>query len=391
MRFEVRAVGRDGVVSLALEAVNPADASGQAVAQGYTVLSVRRRMVPAARRRRFPLLQFSQELLALLNAGLGLVESLQTLREKHEGEQARKVLDRVLARVYEGRPLSDALAESPDAFPRLYVETVRAAERTGGVPEALARFVAYQERIDLVKSRILSASIYPVLLIVLGVGVALFLLGYVVPKFSAIYNDAGRELPFLSALLLRFGRVMAEHGWLLAGAGVASLVAVAALLSGASVRARLARMLWNLPGVGPRLRVYQLARFYRAMGMLLRGGIAFPRAADMVGALLQESTREGLVRAVAEVREGQGISAALNRHGLATPVALRMLAVAERGGGMGEMLERIAAFYDDELTRWVDWFIRLFEPLLMIVIGLVIGAIVLLLYMPIFELAGSLQ
>src|SRR5262249_28048007 len=291
----------------------------------------------------------------------------------------------------EGKTFSSALADAPSVFPRLYVESVRAAERTGGVSDALARFIAYQTQIDRVKSRVVSASIYPALLIVLGAVVAMFLLGYVVPRFSAIYSDVGRELPFLSTLLLRLGRVVAENGWAIAGAGVVLAVALVVLLQDRRVRARLARAVWKIPAIGERLRAHQLARFYRAMGMLLHGGIAFPRAAEMAGGLLQEAIRLNLDRAIAQVREGRSISDALQRHGLTTPVALRMLGVGERGGNMGEMMERIASFYEEELARWVDWFIRLFEPLLMIIIGLVIGTIVLLMYMPIFELAGSLQ
>ena len=147
----------------------------------------------------------------------------------------------------------------------------------------------------------------------------------------------------------------------------------------------------RIPGVGERLKIYQLARFYRTSGMLLRGGLPLVTALDMAGALLNESLRGGLQAARRAISEGQQVSASMERNGLATPVALRMLAVGEQSGNMGEMMDRIAAFHDEEILRWVDWFTRLFEPILMGVIGLVIGAIVILMYMPIFELAGSLR
>jgi general secretion pathway protein F len=391
MRFDVRALGREGVVQLSLDAVSRDDATAQAAAQGYSVLSVRRRGAWLERRTRFPLMLFNQELAALLNAGLGLVESLQALREKHQADAARDVLNRVLDELYQGRTFSAALASSPGAFPRLYVETIRAAERTGGIADALDRFVAYQMQVERVRAKLVSASIYPALLVTVGTAVALFMLVYVVPRFAAIYTDVGRDLPLLSSLLLHFGRFVGEHGWVLGAGGLAAAAAAYAAAANAHTRAALVRAAWSLPALGSRMRTYQLARLYRATGMLLRGGIAFPRAIDMVAGLLTGVLAGSLARALADVREGRSISDALERHGLTTPIALRMLAVGERSGNMGEMMEKAAAFFEQELERWVEWFVRLFEPLLMIFIGLVIGLIVLLMYMPIFDLAGSLQ
>ena len=149
--------------------------------------------------------------------------------------------------------------------------------------------------------------------------------------------------------------------------------------------------LWQLPAAGERMRVYQLARFYRTLGMLLRGGMPIGAALKMVSDLLRTQLKLQLHGAAEKINEGRSISYAMQLHQLTTPVSLRMLEVGERTGEMGEMMERIASFYDEEMARWVDWFTRLFEPLLMAAIGLVIGLVVVLMYLPIFELAGSLQ
>jgi len=149
--------------------------------------------------------------------------------------------------------------------------------------------------------------------------------------------------------------------------------------------------LWKVPSVGERLKLYQLARFYRTTGMLLRGGMPLVAALDMGAGLLHPALRERLAAARRAITEGRPVAASLEEHGLTTPVALRMLAVGERSGNMGEMMDRAASFHDDEIARWIEWFTRLFEPILMAVIGLVIGAIVIMMYMPIFELAGNLQ
>ncbi len=136
---------------------------------------------------------------------------------------------------------------------------------------------------------------------------------------------------------------------------------------------------------------YQLARFYRTVGMLLRGGTPIVPALEMVAGLLHPQVRTRLAAAIQRVRQGESLSQAMEAHGLVTPVATRMLRTGEKGGNLAQMMESIAAFHDEELGRWVDWFTRLFEPLLMAAIGVVIGLIVVLMYLPIFELAGSLQ
>jgi general secretion pathway protein F len=394
MRFDIRAVkGAEGIVALTLEAASEEAALASARAQGLTVLSARaRRGLPALPRlgpRRFPLVLFSQELVALLGAGLSLPETLETLAEKEGNADHRRVVAGLRAALLDGQPFSRALERFPEVFPKLYVATARAAERSGDLPEALGRYIAYQERLDLVKKKVLSASIYPAVLLAVGGLVTLFLLGYVVPRFSAIYADSDRALPFLSRVLLDWGQLLNANGALVAAALLA-LIAVAAFAA-ARLRGALLAALGRIPAIGERLLVYQLARFYRTIGMLLRGGTPLVPALEMTAGILAPDLRARLALANRRIREGVGISAAMEANGLVTPVALRLLRVGERSGEMAAMMERIAVFHDEELARWVDWFTRLFEPILMALIGVVIGAIVVLMYLPIFELAGSLQ
>ena len=395
MRYELTALkGGEGVVRLAVEAPDEAAARQQAHAQGLTVLAARaaRRALPDLARLfapRFPLGLFSQELLALLEAGLSLPETLETLAEKESRPEHRRVFVSLRDALFEGHSLSRALERFPEHFPPLYVATVRASERTGDLGEALARYIDYQARVDQVRRKVVSASIYPAVLIVVGGLVTLFLLAYVVPRFSGIYEDSDRELPWLSRVLMRWGQLLNEHGALVA-AGVAALL-VGAVLGFTQLRRAAFVVAQRVPAIAERIRVYQLARFYRTVGMLLTGGTPLPQALGMVAGLLTPALRDRLTLATQRIREGTAVSTAMETCGLTTPVAVRMLRVGERSGNMGEMMERIAVFHDDEIARWVDWFTRLFEPLLMAAIGVVIGVIVVLMYLPIFELAGSLQ
>jgi general secretion pathway protein F len=392
MHFEIRALKPSfGVTALVLEAANEVDARAQAVAKGYVVLGVRARGMSLLQRDRFPLLMFSQELIALLDAGLGLIEALQALAKKHQQAGARDILRQVLERLSEGQTLSAALEQCPAAFPRLYVATIRSSEKTGDLSRALSRYIAYEVQIEALRAKLVTALIYPAMLMAVGSLVTVFLLGYVVPKFAAIYVDIGREQPLPSRLLMEFGTFLNQHGLLLAVCALAFVAAMVNAILNPKLRERAVILLARVPALGEKLRVVQFSRLYRTAGMLLRGGIPAVTALDMVGELLHAGMRPNLQQALREIREGKPLSDSMEAYGLTSPVAVSMLRVGERTGDMGAMMERIAAFHEDEIARWVDRTTRLFEPLLMMVIGLVIGIIVLALYMPIFELAGSVQ
>ena len=206
-----------------------------------------------------------------------------------------------------------------------------------------------------------------------------------------IYEGSSGNLPFLSQVLLAWGLFLESHGKELLIAVCVFIVGLVFGLSQASVRKWIIQFIWRVPALGKRLRIFQLARFYRTLGMLLKGGTSIIVALESVSGLLDVSLQNKMKQASQAIQQGQPISQAMDYAGLTTPIALRMLRVGERGGKIGDMMERIAAFYDEELARWIDWFTKLFEPILMLVIGLVIGVVVLLLYMPIFELAGNIQ
>lgn len=395
MRYDVKVIkGGAGVAVLALEATDAQGAEAAARGQGYSVLSVRsgaglQRFAPA-RKARFALLLFAQELHALLDAGLSLVEAVESLAEKDRGAGGR-VLQALIGRLREGRSFSQALAADPQVFPEFFVATVRASERTGGLAESLGRFAAYQAQLDAVKKKVVSASIYPVLLLGTGGLVMLFLLAYVVPRFAGVFAEAGLDLPWSTRLLVAWGELVQAHGLALTAAAAAAAVAGAWALSRPGVRIWLLARAWGWGALGERLRVFQLARFYRTLGMLVLGGLPIMQALELAANVLPELLQLRLAQARRDISEGKAASDALERHGLATPVAVRMLRVGERGGNLGEMLGRIAAFLDEETARWIDWFTRLFEPILMAVIGVLVGTIIVLMYVPVFELAGAVK
>jgi general secretion pathway protein F len=393
MEFRVKALSTDnGVLVYPVDAADEADARRQLGERGLHVITVtRNRAWSQPKKARVPLVNFTMELVALLDAGLSLTESIETLSEKEADVGIKRTLEQIRNRLFEGRTLSASLAELPGSFPPLYVATVRASERSGAIREALSRYVTYQQQVDVLRKSLVNASIYPAVLAVAGTIVTVFLLAYVVPRFSGIYEDLGSELPFASRMLMKWGQLLQAHGLGIFLLSSIAAIAGAYVISRPQTRVALGRLIERIPAFGEQLRIYQLARLYRTVGMLLRGGTPAVNAFDMSAGLLSASLRPALAAATQAVREGRSIANSMQHHALTTPVAARMLRVGERSGNMGEMMERIAAFYDDELGRWVQFMTRLIEPVLMTVIGLIIGVIVVLMYFPIFELAGSIK
>lgn len=397
MQFDVRALSADNVMSLlTIDAQDEQDARRQVEARGLFAASI----TPAKnslfsgssqQRGKLSLVLFSQELLALLRAGLSIVEALEALLEKEAGVGTRQVLMRLLAGLREGKRFSQVLFDQADLFPPLYIGIVKAAEGTSDLPRALERYIDYQQRIDAVRAKLISAAIYPSILMLVGGGVSFFLIGYVVPRFSEVYKGAGRDLPWMSQLLLDWGQFATQHGSAVGLSLLGVVFAVALLLRHLTAQGGFAALFARLPGIGERIRIYQLSRLYLTLGMLLEGGIPIVQALHTVQDMVPANIKTQLQLASHAIESGGQMSQAFEAQQLTTPISLRMLRVGERSGEMGQMLTQSAAFYDGEITRWIDRFTRSFEPLLMAAIGIVVGAIVVLLYMPIFDLAGSLS
>jgi general secretion pathway protein F len=394
-QFQTRVL-RAGAVST--ERVEAPDRAAVAAVLGVPpqhVLEVRELASAAAprwrRQSRFPLQLFSQELAVLLDAGIALLEALNTLREKEAQPGVRAALDAVIAQIEQGQPLSAALRQQPQAFDELIVAIVAANERTGQLSTALAQHARYLAWVDALRSRLVAALVYPLMLLGVGGAVILFLLLYVLPRFAGILEATSADLPWASRVLIEFGQTAGAHpGLVLGGIAVAGF-AVYALLRQPALRLRLQAAMWTLPGLGPRLRVLALARLYRSLAMLLASGVPALAALRIVVDVVAAPWRAAVQAAAAQVERGERLSSAFDAQDLATPVARRMLRVGERSGEVAAMLERAAAFHDEEAARLTDLLSRLVNPALMLIMGVLIGGIIVLMYLPIFQLVEQVQ
>ena len=344
----------------------------------------------AARGGRFPRRQFAQQLAVLLRAGIPLLEALQTLRAQDNPPPVNAALGGIIERVQLGESFSAALRSQPQAFDALFVAVVEASERSGQIEQALFEQASYLAWVEQLRGKLVAAAIYPVMLIVAGTAVVLFLLVFVVPRFALLLEGVGGELPLASRALIAVGAFSGAHPTALLLI-TAALVAVPVWAWTQGLREALLAQLWHLPLIGPRLHLLSLAQLYRCLAMLLLAGVPVVPALSNARGVAAPHLRAALDRATEAVRVGERLSSSLQREGLTTPVSLRMLIVGEHSGELGAMLAQAAGFYDEELSRLSDLVTRLVNPALMLVMGLVIGTVVVLMYLPIFQLVDQVQ
>jgi general secretion pathway protein F len=374
---------------LDIDAETPVAASAKAARAGGRVLRVDTPAAPARVRVAWSQTVFLQELLTLLNAGLNVVEAMEALERKEANPGFRQVLGRLLDALRDGASFSEALRTEPGLFPPVLVAGVAASETSGGLADTLERYVAYDAKINQIKRKVAASAIYPLLLMGVGGGVIVFLITYVLPRFSVILDGSGRQTGRATLLLIHTGEAVQQHPWLFV-AGLLALGAGVAWLVFDEIGRRLAlAQLARLPVLREIFATLGLSRLYRTLALLLDSGIPLVQALEMVRGIVSPAQSAELAVAIERLRAGQSLTEALAGSSLIPPIAESLLRVGERSGALAAMGDKLANFLDIALDRRVDTFSRLFEPLLMTVIGIVIGTIVLMMYSPIFDLVGS--
>lgn len=393
MLFSLRVV-RDGSLpyQLRLDAATAVEARAQAEQQGLKVLHIKSAAFSFGQQKnRFSLMLFCQEFRVLLEAGLSMTDVLDTLIQKEKNVVNKSHLQQLLNAIKEGKPLSQSMSAQAGVFPSLLIATISAAETTGNLPEALARYSQYSENVDLLKKRIVSASVYPTIVVSFGLLVLAFLMVYVIPKFSNIYETQVKHISGSTQIILTLGHFSGQYGIYILIAFIVLVMSVVWVATQPGVRAKFYDMLWRLPYLGEKVRLYHLSRFYRTFAMLLKSGVTVVTALSMVNSMLGSGLQDNLLKAKRLIAEGKTFSEAFDSSALTTPVAMRLFRVGEKTGTLERMMEHAASFHEEQMMRWVDKFTKIFEPVLMAVIGILIGGLVLMMYLPIFDLASGLE
>jgi type IV pilus assembly protein PilC len=333
---------------------------------------------------------FNQEFVALVKAGLPILKTVDLLAERAAHPGFQTALQGVRTEIRGGASISEAMARYPDHFPDLYRASIRSGEQTGNLVQVLQRYTAYLKLVIGVREKVVKALAYPVFLIVVGVAVVAFLLMYVMPTFSEIYGQSAAQLPMATQLLLS---AVAEFRnwlpWLLAAMAGTALLAYQFVRTEGG-REQIDRMSLRLPIVGDVLLKGEIIRLARTLSTVLAGGIPLMTALQITaGAITNRVLSKSLVRATDRVRDGVGLAASLKQEGFLPQMTLEMIEVGETTGSLEAMLQDVAEFHEGELDLRLNQLTTWIEPVLLLVMGFLVGGIVIIMYLPVFQIAGT--
>lgn len=336
------------------------------------------------------MLVFNQGLVSLLKSGLPVITCLETLAQRSPNRNFTSVLGEVMDDVRSGKPLSEAMEGRPGVFPTLYTASIKAGERTGDLVPSVSGYIEYQKRMEAIRRKVVSAVTYPVVLTLASFVVVAFLISFVVPTFSRIYTDAGAELPLASQVLISTSVFVKEYFLLLLGGLITVVVGLRAYFGTEAGRFRLDAMKLSFPQFGDIYLGYGVAKFSRTLAMILNSGVNLIHALEMSKGVMNNSVlEEKLGRVIKRTREGEPLTIAMADAGILPEITLTMFGVGEKSANLPEILTEISDFHDAEVDYRVGMLTNLIEPALMVIMGLVIGTIVILLYLPIFQLGAT--
>jgi type IV pilus assembly protein PilC len=337
------------------------------------------------------LLTFNQGLVALLNAGLPVVEGFEALLQRSQNPVFKEAIQDTMQGIRSGQSISEAMKVHPEVFPPLYTASISAGERTGDLVPAILSYIEYLKRAEAIRKKVVSAVTYPAILTSVSLLVITFLITYVVPSFAVIYLDTGTELPLPTRVLISVTDFAKQYFLVLLAIFVALVFGLRFFLGTGGGRQYLDRVKLTFPRLGEIYREYSIAKFTRTLSMVLTSGIPLIQALEMAKGVLNNAVLEGKMdRVIKEAKEGESVTNAMTGLDLMPEVTLRMFAVGERSASLPAVLKDIADFHDEEVDHRLKILTDLLEPALMIIMGLFIGIIVVLLYLPIFMLGQKI-
>jgi general secretion pathway protein F len=390
--FSYRATTLDGKIKEGvIEALDERTAIGSLKRSGFIPLRVSapkegiRKRFSLKRSNKIGLLTFTTELSALLRAGLPLDRSLNILSEVSESIEMNRVVKSVLKSIREGRSFSEALQRHPEVFSKLYVNMVRAGESGGVLDAVLDKLDEFLESSKELKEHVISAMIYPAILLMTGLLSIAVLFVYVLPKFSAIFSEMGATLPLPTLVVIAFSSAVSKYWWLMLLSAIAGWMVFKSY-----VKTEAGRYKWDalkLKLMGEVIRKLETARFTRTLGTLLKSGVPLLQALSNSKDIIENTTIASAIDAVSrDAKEGKGIAAPLSNAGVFPPLAISMIKVGEETGQLDTMLLQVASTYEKSLRASMKRLLSVLEPALILGMALIIGFIVLSMLMAVFSI-----
>src|SRR4051812_19649049 len=335
---------------------------------------------------------FTRQFATMIDAGLPLVQCLDILASQLENMSFREVLTKVKLKVESGSTLADALGDHPKVFDTLYVQLVAAGEIGGILDTILNRLAQYIEKNEKLKSKVKGAMVYPSVVLIVAVGVTVVLLLFVTPTFEKMFKDFGGAMPAPTQIVIDVSKWLQHYIGYLIGAIIAVVIAFRAWVNWPRGRIQWDSFVIRTPIFGPLVRKVAVARFTRTLGTMISSGVPILDALEVVAKTAGNAVVEKAIRYTREkIAEGRTIVQPLSETKVFPPMVVQMIGVGEATGAMDQMLNKIADFYDDEVDAAVAALTSLIEPVMMVVLGGVVGGFLMAMYLPIFSIAGAIK
>ena len=337
---------------------------------------------------------FSRQFATMVNAGLSLVRTMNILEQQTTNRRLREIIVQIRLDVEAGRPLSDAMGKHPKAFSSLFVNMVKAGETGGVLDEVLERVATYLEKEQALRAKIRAAMVYPILLTTAALGGLFFMTIVILPQFENLFKELGGsgQLPLPTQIAMAVSTGIRQYWWMIMIILGVLIYVVRRYVQMPSGRLRYDRFKLKMPVVGELNRKIVVARFTRTLGTLIASGVPIMQSLEVVSKAIDNMVIGSAIDAVrASIREGQTIAIPLQFSGVFPPMVVQMAKVGEETGALEQMLEKVADFYDVEVESAVAGLTSMLEPILIIFMGVIVGAMVISLYLPIFQLATGVR
>lgn len=337
-------------------------------------------------------LHFNQELLALVRAGLPILQSLDIMLERQKDARFKQVLSDIRARIQSGSAISDAFASYGSAFPPIYSSSLRAGERSGDLEGVLRRFLRYQKLIVTLRKKVIGALVYPSVLMVLSVAMIFIMLTYVIPKFSEFYQGFDADLPAMTRITIQLSTFVRTNVWLILGIAAATIFLISRWSRTPTGGLTFDRIKLRLPLAGGVLHRFAIMQFTQSLGTLLGGGTPMVPAIEIASqSVTNKLVSSKLTELAQNVRQGEPLWRSLEATGVTSDLAVEMIKVGESTGALVEMLSNVSEFYDEEIEAQLARMIALIEPVVLVVIACVIAGLLYAFYLPMFNLTRVSQ
>lgn len=336
--------------------------------------------------------RFTRQFATMIGAGLPMVQCLDILSKQMDSPEFRRIVTEIKDSVSSGSTLSEAMKKHKKAFDDLYVNMVEAGEMGGALDTILVRLAGYREKADSLARKIRGAMVYPAVVSVVAIGATVAMLTFIVPVFAKMFSGLGAELPGPTQFVLNVSHALQRFYLVILGVVAAGVIGLRMILKNDQGRLYFDKFMLKTPIFGDLIRKASVARFTRTLGTLIQSGVTILDALEITAKTAGNRVLQvAIKKSVISIAEGDTITSPLKESGVFPPMVIQMIGVGEKTGGLDEMLSKIADFYDEEVDAAVSALTGLIEPVVIVVMGAVIGGILIAMYLPMFDIIGKIN